>query len=35
MWNMKWFIIPLITGATEIISKLYKNIWKQYQDNIQ
>jgi hypothetical protein len=35
MWNIKCFVIPVITGATVIISKSLKNIWKQYQDNTQ
>jgi hypothetical protein len=34
-WNMKCFFIPVIIGATGIVSKIYKNIWKQYQDNTQ
>jgi hypothetical protein len=34
-WNMKYFVIPVIIGATGIVSKGLKNIWKQYQDNIQ
>jgi hypothetical protein len=34
MWNMKCFVIPVIIGATGIV-KVYKNIWKQYQDNTQ
>jgi hypothetical protein len=35
MWNMKCFVLPVIIGATGIVSKIYKNIWKQYQDNTQ
>jgi hypothetical protein len=35
MWNMKCFVIPVIIGATGIVSKSLKNIWKQYQDNTQ
>jgi hypothetical protein len=35
MWNVKYFVIPVITGATGIVRKSSKNIWKQYQDNIQ
>jgi hypothetical protein len=35
MWNMKCFVIPVIIGATGIVSKSYKDIWKQYQDNTQ
>jgi hypothetical protein len=36
MWNMTCFVIPVITGATGIVTKgLKKNIWKQYQESIQ
>jgi hypothetical protein len=35
MWNMKYFAIPVITGATGIVPKELKNIWKQYQESIQ
>jgi hypothetical protein len=35
MWNMKCFVIPVIIGATGIVSKSLKKIWKQYQDNTQ
>jgi hypothetical protein len=35
MWNMKCFVIPVITGAMETVSESLENIWKQYQDNIQ
>jgi hypothetical protein len=35
MWSMKCFVIPVITGATGIVNKFYKSIWKQYQDNTQ
>jgi hypothetical protein len=35
MWNMKCFVIPVIIGATGIVSKSLQNIWKQYQDNTQ
>jgi hypothetical protein len=35
MWNMKCFVIPVIIGATGIVSKGYKNILKQYQGNTQ
>jgi hypothetical protein len=34
MLNMKCFVLPVIIGATEIISKSLKNIWKRYQNNI-
>jgi hypothetical protein len=29
MWNMKSFVIPVIIGATEIVNKGLKTIWKQ------
>jgi hypothetical protein len=35
MWIMKRFVIPVIIGATGIVSKSLQNIWKQYQDNTQ
>jgi hypothetical protein len=35
MWNMKCFVMPVITGATGIVTKGLKNIWKQYQESIQ
>jgi hypothetical protein len=35
MWNMKCFVIPVIIGATEIVTKGLKKIWKQYQESIQ
>jgi hypothetical protein len=35
MWNMKCFVIPVITGATGIVTKRLKKVWKQYQENIQ
>jgi hypothetical protein len=35
MWSMKCFVIPVIIGTTGIVRKVYKNIWKQYQDNTQ
>jgi hypothetical protein len=35
MWNTKGFVIPVTTGATGIVSKGLKNIWKQHQENIQ
>jgi hypothetical protein len=31
MWNMKCFVI----GATGIVTRGLKNIWKQYQESIQ
>jgi hypothetical protein len=35
MWNMKCFVIPVIIGATGIVTKGLKKIWKQYQESIQ
>jgi hypothetical protein len=35
IWNMKCFVIPVIIGATGIVTKGQKNIWKQYQESIQ
>jgi hypothetical protein len=35
MLNMKCFVIPVIIGATGIVTKGLKNIWKQYQESIQ
>jgi len=32
---MKRFVIPVITGATGIVTKGLKNIWKQYQESVQ
>jgi hypothetical protein len=36
MWDMKCFVVPVIIGATGILTKgLKKKIWKQYQESIQ
>jgi hypothetical protein len=35
MWNIKCFVIPVIIGATGIVTKGRNNIWKQYQESIQ
>jgi hypothetical protein len=35
MWNMKRFVIPVIIGATGIVTRGLKNICKQYQQSIQ
>jgi hypothetical protein len=35
MWDMKCFVIPVIIGATGIVTKGLKKIWKQYQESIQ
>jgi Flp pilus assembly pilin Flp len=32
---MKYFVIPVIIGATGTVSKGIKNIWKKYQESIQ
>jgi hypothetical protein len=30
MWNMKCFVLPVISGATGIVTKGLKKIWKRY-----
>jgi hypothetical protein len=35
MWNMKCFVIPVIIGATGIVSKSLQKYLEQYQDNTQ
>jgi hypothetical protein len=35
MWNMKCFVLPVIIGATRIVTKGRKEIWKHYQESIQ
>jgi hypothetical protein len=35
MWNMKCLVLPVTIGATAIVTKGLKNIWKQYQGSIQ
>jgi hypothetical protein len=36
MWNMKYLVILIIIGgATGIVAEGLKNIWRQYQENIQ
>jgi hypothetical protein len=35
MWNMKCFVITVISGATGIVTKGLKKIWKKYQESIQ
>jgi hypothetical protein len=35
MWNMKCFVIPVITGATGNVTRGLINILKQYQESIQ
>jgi hypothetical protein len=34
MWNMKCLVIPVIIGATGIVTREIKKIWKQYQESI-
>jgi hypothetical protein len=34
MWNMKSFDKPENIGATGIVTRGLKNIWKQYQESI-
>ena len=31
MWDLKCKILPVIAGATEILTKIYWKIWKPYQ----
>jgi hypothetical protein len=35
MWNMKCFVIPVIIGATGIVTRVLKKYRKQYQESIQ
>jgi hypothetical protein len=35
MWNMKCFVVLVITGATGIVTKGLKNIWGLNQESIQ
>jgi hypothetical protein len=35
MWNMKRFVIPVITGVKRIVTKRLRNTWKQCQESIQ
>jgi hypothetical protein len=34
MWNMKYFVIPVIIGATGIVTKGPKRYLKKYQESI-
>jgi len=34
-WNMKYIVIPVITGAAAMVTKGLKKTWKPYQENIQ
>ena len=35
MWNMKCVTVAVVTVATGILTKVQRNIWKPYQENIQ
>jgi hypothetical protein len=35
MCNMKCFVTPVITGTTGIVSTGLRNVYKQYQGNVQ
>jgi hypothetical protein len=35
MWNMKCFVIPVIIGATGIVTRGLKKYLKQYQESFQ
>jgi hypothetical protein len=35
MWNLKCTSIPVIIGATGIVTKNLRKIWKLYQENIR
>jgi hypothetical protein len=35
MWNIKCFVIPVITEATGTVTKGLRNIWNQYQESIE
>jgi hypothetical protein len=35
MWNMRYFVIPVIIGAMGIVTERLTSICKQYQDSIQ
>jgi hypothetical protein len=34
MWNMNCLVIPVVTGATGIVTKGLKSIWKLYHESI-
>jgi hypothetical protein len=34
-WNMNCMVIPVITGATAMVTNGLKKIWKPYQENTQ
>ena len=35
MWNLKCTVIPVIIGATGIVTRSLKKIWKLFQENIR
>jgi hypothetical protein len=35
MWNLRGTIIPVMTGATGIVTRSLRRIWKRYQENIR
>ena len=35
MWNLKCTIVPVIIGATGIVTRSFRKIWKLYQENIR
>ena len=35
MWNLKCTIIPVVIGATGIVTRSLRKIWKRYQENIR
>jgi hypothetical protein len=32
MWNLKYTVIPVITGATEIVTKGLRKYWEAIQE---
>jgi len=35
MWNLKCTVIPVITGATGIVARSLRKIWKLHQEHIR
>ena len=35
MWNLKCTIVPVIIGATGIVTRSLRKLWKLYQENIR
>ena len=33
MWNLKCTIVPVVIGATGIVTRSLRKIWKLYQEN--